>query len=255
MRGLGPLIGVLGGMGPLATADFLKQLAQLTVANCDQDHYRSLVYSNPRLPDRSQAILGDGPSPAPGLLEGLALLERNGVDVIVIPCNTAHYWLSELEAATRVPILSIFEAVRRELDRLQISSGAIGVLGTPGTIKSGIYQRDLAAAGFETIEPCDEELSAFVEPCIRAVKAGQIDAAARLASRAVDHLEGRRAAAIVLGCTELPIAVRQAASAGRAPIIDSTAALATACVDWASGRLPLGSRAGSFQLAHSHEPW
>ena len=137
MSGFGPLVGVLGGMGPLATADFMEQLTRLTPALSDQDHYRTLVFSNPRVPDRSQAILGRGASPLPDMLEGIALLERNGVDVIVIPCNTAHYWLSELEAATHIPILSIFEAVRRDLAHLGIISGAVGILGTHGTIKSG----------------------------------------------------------------------------------------------------------------------
>ena len=250
MRRLGPLIGVLGGMGPLATADFMRLLAEQTAAACDQDHYRALLYSNPRVPDRSKAILGLGPSPLPGLLEGLALLERNGVDVIVIPCNTAHYWLHELEAAAHVPVLSIFEAVRRDLERLQIRSGAIGVLGTPGTIKSGIYQRDLKAAGYETIEPDDEALSTFVEPCIRAIKAGQIEAAVRLGRHAVAHLEGRRATAIVLGCTELPIAISESTSAGGMPIIDSTASLAAACVAWASDRAARNSDVGSGELAH-----
>jgi aspartate racemase len=235
VKGLGPLIGVLGGMGPLATADFMKQLARLTLASCDQDHFRSLVVSNPRLPDRSQAILGCGPSPLPGLLDGVALLERNGVDVIVIPCNSAHYWLGELEAATRIPILSIFEAVRLDLARLQIR-GAVGVLGTPGTIKSGIYQRHLAAAGFATVEPDDETLATYVEPAIRAVKSGQIEAATRLAYRAIEQLEVLGAAAIVLGCTELPIAVNRARTETGAPVIDSTTALAGACIDWASTR-------------------
>jgi aspartate racemase len=236
VNALGPLIGVLGGMGPLATADFMRQLARLTLASCDQDHYRSLIVSNPRLPDRSQAILGHGASPLSGLLEGIALLERNGVDVIVIPCNTAHYWLPELEAATRVPILSIFEAVRRDLERLQINSGAIGILGTPGTIRSGIYQRHLAAAGFAALEPDDEALATYVEPAIRAIKAGQIEAATRLAYRAIEQLEAHGAAAIVLGCTELPIAVTQTRTETGVPVIDSTAALAGACIRWALTR-------------------
>jgi aspartate racemase len=235
VEGPGPLIGVLGGMGPLATADFMKQLAQVTRASCDQDHYRSLIVSNPRLPDRSRAILGHGASPLPGLLEGVALLEKNGVDVIVIPCNTSHYWLSELEAATPIPILSILEAVRRDLERLQIGSGAIGILGTPGTLKSGIYQRHLTAAGFATLVPGDEALATFVEPAIRAVKAGQIGAAMQLAHRAVEHLEAHGVAAIVLGCTELPIAVTRSNAQAGAPIIDSNASLARACIDWAAG--------------------
>jgi aspartate racemase len=235
VEGLGPLIGVLGGMGPLATADFLKQLTRLTIAARDQDHYRTLTISNPRVPDRSQAILGHGPSPLPGLLDGIGLLERNGVDLIVIPCNTAHYWLDSLAAATRVPILSIFDAVGRDLERLGVKSGAIGILGTPGTVKSGIYQRRLAAAGYSTLEPDEQALSSDVEPAIRAVKAGDIEAGTRFAHRAVEALEAKGAIAIVLGCTELPLAVSQARSAG-ALIIDSTASLARASIAWAAAR-------------------
>jgi len=209
-------------------------LTRLTIASRDQDHYRTLTVSNPRVPDRSEAILGHGPSPLPGLLEGIALLERNGADVIVIPCNTAHYWLDELEAATRVPILSIFDAVGRDLERFGVKSGAIGILGTPGTVKSGIYQRHLAAVGYSTLEPTEQELANDVEPAIRAVKAGDIEAGTRFAVRAVDALEAKGAIAIVLGCTELPLAVSEIRSAAGAPIIDSTASLARASIEWAA---------------------
>jgi aspartate racemase len=252
VSGFGPLVGVLGGMGPLATADFMEQLTRLTPASSDQDHYRTLVFSNPRAPDRSQAILGRGASPLPDMLDGIALLERNGVDVIVIPCNTAHYWLSEIEAATMVPILSIFEAVRSELTRLGIVSGAIGILGTHGTVKSGIYQRHLAAAGFRTIEPDDEALRTFVEPAIRAVKAGQIELASGLAYRAVEQLKAEGAEAIILGCTELPIAVRRTRMEKGFPIVDSTVSLAAACVAWASARATRSLVGALPDLQRSH---
>src|SRR5260370_37116648 len=107
MGAQGPLVGVLGGMGPLATAHFLQDLTELAQGARDQDHVRSLVYCNSKILDRSDAILQRGASPLPELLASVALLERNGVDVIVIPCNTAHYWLPQSRAATRVPVLAI----------------------------------------------------------------------------------------------------------------------------------------------------
>jgi aspartate racemase len=233
MRRPGPLIGVLGGMGPLATADFMRQMAELTSASCDQDHYRSLVYSNPRIPDRSQAILGEGPSPLPELLEGVMTLARNGADIIAIPCNSAHHWLDELVAATRVPIISICDAVLRDLILRGIRTGAIGILGTRGTIRSGIYQERLRLSGFASVEPTDAELSKWVEPTIRAVKAGEIDVARSHLRRAIEALETRGAEAIVLGCTELPIAVDRSLSETSTPLIDSTRSLAAACIAWA----------------------
>ncbi|MBV8474156.1 MAG: aspartate/glutamate racemase family protein [Hyphomicrobiales bacterium] len=237
----GPLIGVLGGLGPLATADFLKQLVQLTPATRDQDHFRSLVFSNPHVHDRSHAILGQGLSPLPQLLAGVGVLERNRVDVIAIPCNSSHYWLDELRAATPIPFLSILAAVRGELERRGVS-GAVGLMATSGTVKSGIYQRHLAQAGFDTVEPDDEEQRGLVEASIRAVKAGRVEEGAQLARSAVARLEARGARAIVLGCTELPIIVPEAATAVGSPIVNSTAALAAECVAWATGKAALTSR-------------
>lgn len=238
MDAQGPLIGVLGGLGPLATADFLKQIVQLTPAARDQDHFRCIVFSNPHVHDRSQAILGQGPSPLPQLLSGVAVLERNEVDVIAIPCNTSHYWLSEMRAATPIPVLSILEAVRDDLQRRDVS-GTIGLMATSGTVKSGIYQRHLAAAGFDTLEPTDEEQGELVEAAIRAVKAGRVEAATQLARTAVARLEARGARALVLGCTELPILVPEAVTVDGSPIVNSTAALAAECVAWATRKAAL----------------
>lgn len=233
-----PLIGILGGMGPLATADFLAQIVRLTDARNDQDHHRCLTYTNPHLPDRSTAIMGRGASPLPGLLGGLRLLDGCGVDVIAIPCNTAHFWLDDLRAATGTPILSIVDAVASDLRRRGLGSGRIGILGTPGTMKSGVYERGFAGTHFEPIAlaECDSRL--WVEPAIRAVKAGRIDEARPALERAIEQLERAAVSAVVLGCTELPLAMPDAASRGGTPLVDSTRALAAACVRWAEARAP-----------------
>jgi aspartate racemase len=229
-----PLLGVLGGMGPLATADFLRELTLLTPAARDQDHFRVIVYSNPLIPDRSLAILGQGESPLPALLDGLRFLERNGVGAIAIPCNACHYWIDELKAAARVAIIDITEAVRDELSRLG-APRAVGVLAARGTIQAGVYRRRLLAAGFEVIEPNGED-EEFGYRGIAAVKAGDLDQGRACARRAVAALEARGARAIVLGCTEFPVALAELQSAAGSPLINSTKAQARACVAWALAR-------------------
>jgi aspartate racemase len=242
MQGTGPLIGILGGMGPLATAQFMAQVALLADARSDQQHCRSLVYSNPLLPDRSDAILNRGPSPLGGLLDGLALLDGCGADVIVMPCNTAHYWLSDLVSATPTPILSIVDAVTAALRDSGLRSGRVGLLGTEGLLRSGLYQGSLSAVGFAVVEPTRAELAELVEPAIRAIKAGDIDGASRPIARAIAALEERDVAAIVLGCTELPLAVTGRSSARGTPLVDSTRALALACLAWSSSFAPPAHR-------------
>jgi aspartate racemase len=227
-----PLIGVMGGMGPLATADFMRRLALLAPAKVDQDHCRVLAYSNSKIPDRSAAILGNGLSPLKSLLDGVAFFERSGADVIVMPCNTAHYWLDELVASTKVPFISIFDAIRRDLALHNIRSGAVGLLGTAGTIKSGMFQRDLIASGFAVIEPTPVEMDELIEPAIRAVKGSQIEAARPRVHAALQALAARGAAAVVLGCTELPLAVDATEQECEALIIESTQSLAEACIAW-----------------------
>jgi aspartate racemase len=235
MRQPKPLIGILGGMGPLATADFLTQFVRLTSAGRDQDHHRVAVYMDPTLPDRSASILGQGPSPLAGLTAGIAMLDRCEVDLIAIPCNTAHFWLSELQAITQTPIFSIVDAVLDDLRQQGLNAGRIGILGTLGTVKSGIYERGFAGTGFEAVFLEENETVLLLDPVVRAVKAGRIDQARPLLDYAIETLETRCVVAIVLGCTELPLATTSPISRRGTCLIDSTRALAAACVAWAEG--------------------
>ena len=228
----GPLLGILGGMGPLATADFMVNLATNADAGRDQDHCKTIVYSNPSIPDRSEALMGQGPSPLPALLDGIALLERCSVDVIAIPCNTAHFWLSELVEATAIPIIGIVDAVIKELARQDLRGRSIGLLATRGLTRSGVYQNGLAAHGYSIVVPDDDELTFLIEPAIRAVKAGEVGRAREPLDHAIRALEDRGAEAIVLACTELPLALEGSVSRGGRHVIDSTRCLALACLSW-----------------------
>lgn len=230
------LLGVLGGMGPLATADFMRKLTELTPASRDQDHVPVLVYSNPQVPDRSTAIMGKGESPLPALLNGIARLQAAGAEAIAIPCNTAHYWYDEMAAASRVPILHIVGSVCEVLRRKGIDGGTVGVMGTAGTLHTGIYQRYLQRSGYACVLPSESEMAELVMPGIVAVKAGDLPAAKRVLGDAARRLEERGAQMVVLGCTEIPLALADASPESAARYVDSTAALAHACLAWAHGQ-------------------
>jgi aspartate racemase len=226
--------GVLGGMGPAATVDFLAKLIRLNPARRDQHHLPLIVISDPRVPDRVGPIVaGSGPSPLPALLAGLRTLERAGAQAIAIPCHTAHHWYPELAAATARPILSIVDATLAELARLDVPPGPLGLLATEATLKAGLYQQRLAAAGHPPLIPAPAIIEKNVLPAIALIKQGRAAEAAPLLACALAHLNAAGAGYVLLACTELPLALPAAPLPG---CIDATEALARACLAWWRGR-------------------
>lgn len=203
-------LGILGGMGPLAGAAFALRLVQLTDAAVDQQHIPAVLCNDPRIPDRSAAMLQGGESPLPAMLRGIRLLEAAGADCLALPCNTAHLWFDALQGATRLPLLHIATAVVQDLRRQGIAEGRIGVLGTPAALALGLYQRALGDAGYEAVMPTPDEVQRHCVPAIAAVKAGRLGDAWEPAAQGIRALQARGAAAVVLGCTELPLAVAHA---------------------------------------------
>lgn len=226
-------VGVLGGMGPLAGATFVERLVHLTPAECDQDHIPVILVNDSHIPDRTAAQLAGGESPLPAMTRGLNRLIVAGADCIVIPCNTAHFWFDALQAASTKPILNIVQSVIGDLGRQGIQGGAIGVLGTPATIRHGLYQQALRAAGYQPVSPDDESITRWLGPAINAVKADDLEPAFGLVAQAVDRLKQQSVQAVILGCTELPLAVPHARRAALGvPMTDSIDALALAAIDW-----------------------
>jgi len=223
------MLGVLGGMGPLASAEFMRSLTLQTPAVRDQDHVPAILVSDPRVPDRTAARQGRGPDPLPALLRGIRILEAAGCGAIAIPCNTAHGWYDGMAAATALPILHIVDAAAADLRAQGIGGGRIGLMGTAATMAMRLYEERLA--GWECITPSAEEQAALVNPGIERVKAGdEAGAYAPLAEMAA-LLHARGARAVVLGCTEIPLGI----AAGPPlpfPIIDTIAALARAAIAW-----------------------
>jgi aspartate racemase len=215
-----PRIGVLGGMGPLATADFLAKIAHATPAACDQAHFPVTVDSTPQVPDRTAALEGRGPDPLPWLVAAARRLESADCAVIAMPCNTAHCWHERLAAMVRTPVLHIADAVGHELG----SARRIGLLGTSATLEQGLYPRRLGADR-EWLLPDADEMRLLVTPGIAAVKAGDLRSGGRLLRSAARKLATRDAEAIVLACTEIPVVVGPGDVVGPT-VIDATFALA-----------------------------
>ena len=225
------MIGVLGGMGPAATVDFLAKLIRLTPARRDQDHVPVVVVSDPRVPDRIGPIMeGCGPSPLDALRRGIRTLEQAGAACIAIPCHTAHFWYDQMVASARVPILHIVDAVLADLARDDAAQGPVGLLATAATLEAGFYQERLGAAGYDCAVPAADVTTMCVLPAITLVKHDRADDAASLLCRAVDHLRMRGARTVLLACTELPLAL--AAVPDPPACVDATEALARACIAW-----------------------
>jgi aspartate racemase len=226
------VIGVLGGMGPLATADFYEKLIAQTPATRDQEHIPVVIYAVPQVPDRTVALLDGGASPLPALLAGVRTLVGAGARTIAIPCHTAHAWYDDLAAASPVPIIHIADAAAAAAMRLAGRGARLGLIATAGTLAAGFYPRRLAAHGFECAAPTEAEMRDFVTPGIGKVKAGAVEDGGRMVERVVTALLERGAGAVVLACTETPVALDRIQSGVRARCVDATAALAGACVEW-----------------------
>src|ERR1700710_3147231 len=160
------VLGVLGGMGPLASAHFMLRLTLLTPADRDQDHIPTVLWSDPRVPDRGAARLGTGPSPLPWLMRGIDGLRAAGCGAIAIPCNTAHGWFGPMAQQAGVPILHIVDAAATDLRRIGITRGTIGLMGTAATLAMRLYQDRLGSAGWDIIEPEADEMSQLINPAI-----------------------------------------------------------------------------------------
>jgi aspartate racemase len=224
------MLGVIGGMGPAATADFFAKLIEETPASCDEDHIPTLIVSDPRLPNRPAAILENGPSPLPALLAIRDKLLAGGATLLAMPCNTAHYWYDDLARDCAVPFISIVESSCAAMREIAAPGSSVGLIGTRATLAAGIFGRQLKASGYSVALPSEEELATLILPSIRLVKEGKAARAGEVLAPAVQALLDRGAAAVILACTETPVALDAIGSPLRVRCVDSNRALAKACV-------------------------
>ncbi|MBT8370857.1 MAG: amino acid racemase [Deltaproteobacteria bacterium] len=227
-------IGILGGMGPEATLDCFSKIIKNTPAQIDQDHLRVVMDSNPKVPDRTAAIIGDGESPVAVIVDGCAALERAGADFIIIPCVSAHFFFTEIQQQAHLPILSIFNAVAESIIRDYPGIRTVGLLATTGTIKGGLFQNRLAREKIKTIVP-DGPLQSKIMAAIYDLKNARpsrtrpeitADLVA-VADKLISQKENG-AQAIIAGCTEIPLALKKKNLA--VPYFDCLTILARAAI-------------------------
>lgn len=232
------VIGILGGMGPEATLSLFEKIIANTPATRDQEHLRVIIDNNPKVPDRTPAILGLGQSPVPAMVESGRALERAGADFMVIPCVSAHFFLDDLRAQLTLPILSLVDAVAEELERQQPVPAAVGLLATTGTIHGGKFQERLLKSGIATLVPDGDDQKRVMSVIyrIKATSSGPHREEMRYELQSVvATLIQRGAQAIAAGCTEIPLVLRS--QDVPVPFFDSLLVLARAAIVKAGRRL------------------
>ena len=221
-------IGILGGMGPLATADLFRKIVTMTKAGCDNDHIRIYIDDNSAIPDRTAAILSGGKDPVEEMSDSLQKLVACGADCILMPCNTAHYFLPRLQAKTDVPFISMLEATAKAC-AAQFPGKTAAILATKGTLATGLYEKALTAEQVAYLVPNEDEQDALMRVIYDGVKADSDPAAYRADMESVlKTLSDRGADYFILGCTELPLAAQLLNLSE--PTIDPTTELAKAAI-------------------------
>lgn len=220
---MGKILGVLGGMGPAAAAEFLRLLALHTSAKTDQEHIITYMIGDPTIPDRTEFILGGSVNPATKIKANLDKLIAIGAEVLASPCNTAHYFIDEMQL--NVPLIHIIKETIKAT--MEIDSRAF-LISTLGTKKSGLFEKHSKALGLEIITP-DESVANLVQQSINCIKANDMKKGGEHIKKAILSLWEREDLPVILGCTELPLAYT-ASGLDSQRVVSSLEALAKACV-------------------------
>ncbi len=224
-----PIVGILGGMGPAATADLYMKIIAATPAARDQDHLHVVIWADPTVPDRSSALLHGDADPTPWLLRGATQLVAMGASFIAVPCNTAHAFFPAIEREITVPLMHMMDETATVVELAHPSIERVGLLATTGTIARGLYQEWFAKHHIEVVVPNDDLQERVVMGAIHRVKAGTIGRETTdMLSEAAVFLVEHGAEALIAGCTELPLVFRDGDAS--VPVIDPTRVLAEAIV-------------------------
>ena len=224
------VLGILGGLGPLATVYFADLVIRLTDAASDQDHIPMLISNNPLIPDRTGYILDNSkPNPLPPMIGDAKKLEAMGADFIAIPCNTAHYFYDEIQHSVAIPVVNMVEEAVRHTAHCVDRVKKVGVLATSGTIAVGIYERMLARFGLEYAAPAESDQTALMDIIYKQVKAGR-KADTEAFFGIVSRMKDAGCDAVILACTELSVVYRDS-GAPRNDTVDALEVLALKSVE------------------------
>lgn len=222
------IVGILGGMGPASTVDFYGKLVDATPAAGDQDHLRVVIWADPTVPNRHDALMAGGTDPRPWLEEGVENLLRCGAEILVVPCNTAHAYLPAIVEGMDVEFLSIIDTTV-DLIRASAPEGSVGLLAADGALAAGLYQSACAERGLTVVLPSEVSQAALMQLIYR-VKAGAAGAAEqRRVASVVAELAGQGADIVIAGCTEVSVLLAGVDADVR--VIDPSQALAEKTVE------------------------
>ncbi|MCW4050860.1 MAG: amino acid racemase [Candidatus Bathyarchaeota archaeon] len=199
------IIGILGGMGPEASADLYMRIIRATKVEKDQDHFRVIIDSNAKVPDRTPAILGTGPSPLPVLLETGLNLQRAGADFIIMPCNTAHHFIEELRKGLKIPVLHMIRLSAEYIHRIYPDVKKAGLLASDGTLVSKLYDDAYGEQGIEIITPSETSQRDVMEAIYTYIKRGDLETGGEILHRVAGELIEAGADAVLCGCTEVSL--------------------------------------------------
>ncbi len=226
------VIGIIGGMGPEATVDLYAKIIEETEASRDQEHLEVVIISDPGIADRTQAIMGSGPDPAPRMIRAARRCVGAGADFLVMPCNAAHYFHGQIQDDVQVPVLHMIEEVSHWLSTGHPEVRVAGIMAAGGTVACGMYQQALESVGIQPLIPDDEDQGRVTEG-IYAVKSGVHHRARQLFPEVAERMLSAGAGAVIAGCTEIPLGLMELSSG---VLVDATRILARAAVQIASGQ-------------------
>lgn len=228
-------IGIIGGMGPQATNRLCEMISGMTLATCDQDHIPVLSFNNSAIPNRVAAILEDGTSPLPELIRTATILEAAGADFLLMPCNTAHFFIDALQAAVSIQIVDMLQSTVQFIHSNYPQLETIGVIASTPTLECQLYGDLLQRNGYKTLVPSslvqEQVMNAIFSES--GIKAGFTDKPREVLIASAEHLIDMGAQAIIAGCTEVSLVLK--AGDFDAPLIDPLAILAALAVERASG--------------------
>ena len=229
--------GVLGGMGPEATVDFMSRFLRMTPAATDQDHLRLLIDHNPQVPNRHAAIAGKDSTVGPLLARMAEGLERAGADFLVMTCNTAHAFQADIEQAVTIPFLSMIDMALEDLNDQHPAVKKVGVMGADGCLDAQLYQTALEASGRSSILWNPDERQQFMN-AVYLIKSGVLDQSVRDSLLELGgNLQRRGAEILIAGCTEIPLVIEPGDFA--IPLLSSTDILVRHTMDYALGHRKL----------------